>query len=81
VKILKTPTTAAGDEVRRERYEFDVFRLDCRTRELWRDSELVPLAPKAFDLLCALLGAEGAVVEKNELIKQVWPTALSLTTA
>jgi DNA-binding winged helix-turn-helix (wHTH) protein/TolB-like protein/Tfp pilus assembly protein PilF len=41
---------------------------------LLRDSELVPLAPKAFDILLALVENRGRLVEKDDLMKRVWPT-------
>jgi DNA-binding winged helix-turn-helix (wHTH) protein len=55
------------------RYEFGPFRLDCRTRELWRGDVRVTLTPKAFDLLRVLVAAGNRVVEKDELMKLVWP--------
>jgi len=36
-------------------YEFGSFRLDAGERLLLRDGEVVPLTPKAFDLLLALM--------------------------
>jgi DNA-binding winged helix-turn-helix (wHTH) protein/Tol biopolymer transport system component len=56
-----------------ERYEFGPFRLDCRTRELSRGDTVIPLTPKAFDLLRALVTAADSVVEKDALLKLVWP--------
>jgi TolB-like protein/DNA-binding winged helix-turn-helix (wHTH) protein len=54
-------------------YEFDGFRLDAGQRVLLRDGELIPLAPKALDLLLALVETQGRVVGKGELLKRVWP--------
>ena len=54
-------------------YEFGPFRLDAAERLLSRDSEAVPLSPKAFDLLLALVERQGRLLEKNELMKLVWP--------
>lgn len=53
-------------------YEFGSFRLDPRKRLLKRDGELVPLTPKAFDTLLALVEQSGRVMEKGELMRQVW---------
>jgi DNA-binding winged helix-turn-helix (wHTH) protein len=33
----------------------------------------VPLTPKAFDLLLALIVHHGHLLEKDELLKLVWP--------
>jgi DNA-binding winged helix-turn-helix (wHTH) protein len=35
----------------------------------------VPLTPKAFDLLQALVEGQGHLLEKEELLKAVWPDA------
>ena len=54
-------------------YEFDCYHLDLEQRVLLRDGELIPLAPKALDLLLALIETEGRVASKEELLKRVWP--------
>ena len=54
-------------------YEFGPFRLDVAGRLLSRDGEAVPLSPKAFDLLLALVERQGRLLEKTELMKLVWP--------
>ena len=53
-------------------YEFGEFRLDCASRTLWRDSELIPLPPKVFDTLCVLVEKQGKIVSKQEIIDLVW---------
>ena len=57
----------------RELYDFGVFRLDAAERALTKNGQIVPLTPKAFDTLVVLLRNSGHVVEKDELLKQVWP--------
>jgi eukaryotic-like serine/threonine-protein kinase len=47
--------------------------LDAAQRVLRRDDEFVPLTPKAFDVLVALVESGGRVVDKEELLKRVWP--------
>lgn len=54
-------------------YEFGSFRLDTVERVLLRGDDLVPLAPKAFDTLLALVERRGHLVEKDELMRVVWP--------
>jgi Tol biopolymer transport system component/DNA-binding winged helix-turn-helix (wHTH) protein len=54
-------------------YEFGPFRLDAAEHFLLRDGEAVPLTPKAFDLLLALVERHGHLLEKEELLKKVWP--------
>ena len=48
-------------------YEFGPFRLDAAERLLSRDSEAVPLSPKAFDLLLALVERPGAAARKKRV--------------
>ncbi len=54
-------------------YEFGPFRLDVSGRVLTRDGATVPLTPKAFETLLALVARSGHVVGKNDLLKEVWP--------
>ncbi|MFN7919948.1 MAG: winged helix-turn-helix domain-containing protein [Bryobacteraceae bacterium] len=44
-------------------------------RSLWRDGQAISLTPKALDTLAALLANPGRLVEKDELMKTVWPDA------
>src|SRR5215813_12425613 len=57
-------------------YEFDLFRLDAAEHLLLREGEAVPLQPKAFNLLCALVERHGRLLEKEELLKTIWPDAI-----
>lgn len=54
-------------------YEFGPFRIDARERLLFRDGAIVPLPPKIFDTLLALVEGNGHLLDKDDLIKQVWP--------
>ena len=54
-------------------YEFGPFRIDLTERLLLRDGQPVPLTPKAFETLLVLVQNCGHVVEKDELMKKVWP--------
>jgi DNA-binding winged helix-turn-helix (wHTH) protein len=54
-------------------YEFGPFRLDAAEHLLLRDGEAVPLQPKAFNLLLTLVERHGHLLEKDELLKKVWP--------
>jgi TolB-like protein/DNA-binding winged helix-turn-helix (wHTH) protein len=54
-------------------YEFGEFRLATSQRVLFRNDELVPLTPKAFDTLLALVRRHGEVVDRDELMQIVWP--------
>ena len=54
-------------------YEFGPFQLDTEKRRVMRDGEIVSLTPKAFELLTVLVQRGGQVIEKDELMRQVWP--------
>ena len=54
-------------------YTFGPFRIDAESRILFRGSERVPLPPKTLDLLIVLLEAHGSLVDKDELLRRVWP--------
>lgn len=56
-------------------YEFGPFQLDPPERLLLCDGQPVSLTPKGFDLLLALVDRSGHLVEKEELLKLVWPGA------
>lgn len=53
-------------------YEFENFRLDCLTKLLYRDGEQISLTPKAVETLIALVGCDGNVIAKEELIHKIW---------
>ena len=48
------------------------FSLDMDRKILWRDGEVVPLPPKAAEILCVLARHRGEVVTKTELLDAVW---------
>ncbi|MFX0145831.1 MAG: LpqB family beta-propeller domain-containing protein, partial [Candidatus Hodarchaeota archaeon] len=54
-------------------YSFGPFRLFLAERELFRGGEPVTLPPKTFDTLLLLLYRHGHVVDKDELMKTLWP--------
>ena len=53
--------------------QFGPFLIDVGERMLRRDGELVPLTPKAFDVLVALLEKPGQLILKEQLLQKVWP--------
>jgi DNA-binding winged helix-turn-helix (wHTH) protein/TolB-like protein/Tfp pilus assembly protein PilF len=53
-------------------YEFGPFQLDVAERLFLKDAEPVALTPKAFEMLVVLVERSGHLVEKDELLKEVW---------
>lgn len=54
-------------------YEFGLFRLDIGERLLLRDGQITPLSPKSFETLLVLLESGGRIIEKEELLRKIWP--------
>jgi DNA-binding winged helix-turn-helix (wHTH) protein/TolB-like protein/Tfp pilus assembly protein PilF len=54
-------------------YEFGPFHLDKSERLLLCNGENLQLTPKAFETLLVLVENSGHVLEKDELMKRIWP--------
>ncbi|HYP25608.1 MAG TPA: winged helix-turn-helix domain-containing protein [Blastocatellia bacterium] len=54
-------------------YAFGPFRLDAAEKLLLKNDEPVPLTPKAFETLLILVQKNGSLVQKDELVAQLWP--------
>jgi DNA-binding winged helix-turn-helix (wHTH) protein/TolB-like protein len=54
-------------------YEFGPFRLDVSEHRLLRHQEAVPLSPKVFETLLVLVEHSGHILEKDKLIRTLWP--------
>jgi DNA-binding winged helix-turn-helix (wHTH) protein len=52
---------------------FGPYRLDLRNGQLWRGTQAVKLAPKAFAVLCYFVEHPGQLVTKDDLFQAVWP--------
>jgi Tol biopolymer transport system component/DNA-binding winged helix-turn-helix (wHTH) protein len=53
-------------------FEFGDFFLDVRERVLLRGGKPLSITPKAFQLLFTLVKKHGHLVEKSELMREVW---------
>jgi DNA-binding winged helix-turn-helix (wHTH) protein/TolB-like protein/Tfp pilus assembly protein PilF len=54
-------------------FAFGNYRLEVPLRRLLRGDQPIPLTPKAFDVLLALVERRDRVVGKAELMQLVWP--------
>lgn len=73
MKLSEPPATNHSSGV----YEFGDFRLDAAKRLLLkRDGAILPLASKVFDTLLYLVQNSGKVLDKDRLMKAVWPDAV-----
>jgi len=57
-------------------YQFGPFRVDALRRVLLRGGNEVRLPAKAFEILLVLLEEKGRLVDKDELMRRVWPDAV-----
>jgi len=57
-------------------YEFGDYRVDPGNLLLSRGGRPVPLTPKVFDTLLLLVKRSGEVLEKEELIRAIWPDTI-----
>ena len=78
---MKRGKSAANDQPVADSgsYVFGPFRLNGDTRELRRGHDVVAMTPKAFDTLRVLVTFNSRVVEKDELLRLVWPDTASET--
>lgn len=60
------------DKRPRQFYEFGTFRVDAAERRLYRGEKFIPLPPKAFDVLLALVQNSGRLLTREELLNTVW---------
>jgi DNA-binding winged helix-turn-helix (wHTH) protein len=54
-------------------YEFGPYQLNLALLRLTRDGERISLTPKAAEILALLITNAGQLVEKDFLLKEVWP--------
>jgi DNA-binding winged helix-turn-helix (wHTH) protein len=63
------------------RTRFGEFELDCSERQLLREGAPVHLTPKAYGLLCFLVGQGHRAVAKAEILDHLWPSTFVADTA
>jgi DNA-binding winged helix-turn-helix (wHTH) protein len=61
---------------RRHRYVFGPFVLLPDDKQLLHDGQPVALAPKAFDTLLLLVQNQSHLVDKETLLRQLWPDSI-----
>lgn len=54
-------------------YQFGAFQLDVEKSLLSQNGESVALPPKIFDILVVLVENHGQLLDKEELMRRVWP--------
>ena len=72
----RAPATASRPPTLR----FGSIEVDLATHRVLRDGRELELPPKVFDLLVALVQRDGAVVTRNDLLREVWGHKHEVTT-
>src|SRR5215203_412131 len=54
-------------------HRFSDFTIDVEQKVLLRGGKAIPLAPKVFETLLALIENHGRILLKEELMKRLWP--------
>ncbi|HET9711028.1 MAG TPA: winged helix-turn-helix domain-containing protein, partial [Pyrinomonadaceae bacterium] len=54
-------------------HRFSDFTIDIEQKVLLRGGKAIPMAPKVFETLLALVENHGRIVLKEELMKRLWP--------
>ena len=72
-KHFRTSEILTGMSRQKSCFEFGPFHLDASERLLLRDGRPVPVPPKVFDTLVALVENRGQLVLKEDLINRLWP--------
>ncbi|MDQ6830433.1 MAG: response regulator transcription factor [Gemmatimonadota bacterium] len=73
------PETRGPTSVRTVEH-FGNVTVNMATRVVMREDTQVPLTPKAFDLLVALIKRDGAVATRHDLLRDVWEHRAEVTT-
>jgi predicted ATPase/DNA-binding winged helix-turn-helix (wHTH) protein len=66
-------TTDPTPKAEENRLAFGEYVIYPQRRQLLADSKIVELGSRAFDTLMALVEADGRLVTKDQLLRQVWP--------
>jgi DNA-binding winged helix-turn-helix (wHTH) protein/tetratricopeptide (TPR) repeat protein len=71
--VLEGRGLPAKTAANRQRYKFGPFELDNERHMLTREGVPVTLPPKCFDLLFILVKNSGNLLEKDHLMRNLWP--------
>lgn len=72
VARIRAVTRRSGDTTSAQRIDLGVLVVDLRTHEVTVDGDLVELTPKEFDLLAHLAADSGAVLNRRDILEEVW---------
>jgi DNA-binding winged helix-turn-helix (wHTH) protein len=67
---------AAPPKISDSMVRFGKYVIHPGSRTLFREGRVLDLGSRAFDLLYVLIRAQGTVVEKQDIVRRVWPSTL-----
>ena len=70
--LRRSGHSPAGANTEGKAEQFGRIVVNPASRTVHRDGETVPLTPKAFDLLLALVRRRGAVASRVDLLRELW---------
>ncbi len=70
--LRRSGRSPAGANTEGVAEQFGRIVINPASRTVHRDGETVPLTPKAFDLLLALVRRRGAVASRVDLLRELW---------
>ena len=78
--LRRTEALAGGSAAAAEPLVFGAVRVDPASHMVARHGDAVPLTPKAYELMMALVRRRGAVATRVELLREVWQMGADVTT-
>jgi two-component system, OmpR family, alkaline phosphatase synthesis response regulator PhoP len=80
LRRARPTASSGGTQTARVVHRIGDIEIDVEDHRVRRRGRDVPLSPKAFELLLALVRKEGRVVTRVELLRDVWGYASAVTT-
>ena len=74
--ICVHPRKSAATNMTIRYYEFGPFQIDKLNHALLRDGETIPLKPKVFDTLVLLVENRERILDKDEMLRRLWPDTI-----
>ncbi|WP_367915668.1 response regulator transcription factor [Leadbetterella sp. DM7] len=78
VQSLLKRNTPGGEK--KSSIQVDDIRIDTGRKKVERQGREIPLTPREYQILVKLCETPGELVSKNDLIREIWGTALDVNT-
>ncbi len=78
--LLKRNNSSQHPKNKEETLVADDVTINQSARQVWRQGQEVILTPREYQILVHLVKANGAMVAKKDLIREIWGTSLDVNT-